>query len=195
MTSKAKVMFAAVLLAFAGSASAVTYDIQDGNIISIGALSLNFDESSPMEDGLYNILFVTDTGVNQYGQPDNPTFDFLLGEDGITALGQITDALNVAPMSVTGASATGSDNFFIPLVKTPIIGIGTVWGAVGAENLAGFWGGCQDDCLAGVRPLGPANTNTFARVSESSVIPVPAAVWLFGSGLLGLVGVARRKKA
>lgn len=29
----------------------------------------------------------------------------------------------------------------------------------------------------------------------SPVVPVPAAVWLFGSGLLGLVGVARRKKA
>ena len=28
-----------------------------------------------------------------------------------------------------------------------------------------------------------------------SPVPVPAAVWLFGSGLLGLVGVARRKKA
>ena len=28
---------------------------------------------------------------------------------------------------------------------------------------------------------------------EVSPIPVPAAVWLFGSGLLGLVGVARRK--
>ncbi len=26
------------------------------------------------------------------------------------------------------------------------------------------------------------------------VVPVPAAVWLFGSGLLGLAGVARRKK-
>lgn len=26
------------------------------------------------------------------------------------------------------------------------------------------------------------------------VVPVPAAVWLFGSGLLGLVGIARRKK-
>jgi hypothetical protein len=24
-------------------------------------------------------------------------------------------------------------------------------------------------------------------------VPVPAAVWLFGSGLLGLIGVARRK--
>lgn len=28
-----------------------------------------------------------------------------------------------------------------------------------------------------------------------NVVPVPAAAWLFGSGLLGLVGVARRKKA
>jgi hypothetical protein len=28
-----------------------------------------------------------------------------------------------------------------------------------------------------------------------SPIPIPAAVWLFGSGLLGLVGIARRKKA
>jgi len=30
---------------------------------------------------------------------------------------------------------------------------------------------------------------------ETSVVPIPAAIWLFGSGLLGLVGIARRKKA
>ena len=29
----------------------------------------------------------------------------------------------------------------------------------------------------------------------TSAVPVPAAVWLFGSGLIGLVGMARRKKA
>ena len=29
---------------------------------------------------------------------------------------------------------------------------------------------------------------------DVSAVPVPAAVWLFGSGLLGLFGVARRKK-
>ena len=28
-----------------------------------------------------------------------------------------------------------------------------------------------------------------------STVPVPAAVWLFGSGLLGLIGFARRKAA
>jgi len=34
-----------------------------------------------------------------------------------------------------------------------------------------------------------------SHVSAYGVVPVPAAVWLFGSGLLGLVGIARRKKA
>ena len=34
----------------------------------------------------------------------------------------------------------------------------------------------------------------FSFSSSASVVPVPAAVWLFGSGLLGLVGIARRKR-
>jgi len=29
---------------------------------------------------------------------------------------------------------------------------------------------------------------------QIQVVPIPAAFWLFGSGLLGLVGIARRKK-
>ncbi|MBI5783055.1 MAG: VPLPA-CTERM sorting domain-containing protein, partial [Gammaproteobacteria bacterium] len=33
------------------------------------------------------------------------------------------------------------------------------------------------------------------RPGDVAVVPVPAAVWLFGSGLLGLIGVARRKAA
>lgn len=41
--------------------------------------------------------------------------------------------------------------------------------------------------------LGPIS-GQFAAYSPSAV-PVPAAVWLFGSGLLGLIGVARRKMA
>ena len=42
----------------------------------------------------------------------------------------------------------------------------------------------------------PGHTADFAGTltMQQTVVPVPAAVWLFGSGLLGLVGVARRKK-
>jgi len=34
----------------------------------------------------------------------------------------------------------------------------------------------------------------MVAIADLSAVPVPAAVWLFGSGLLGLVGVARRRK-
>jgi len=30
---------------------------------------------------------------------------------------------------------------------------------------------------------------------QISQVPVPAAVWLFGSGLIGLIGISRRKKS
>lgn len=36
---------------------------------------------------------------------------------------------------------------------------------------------------------------TSAQIMEISGVPLPAAAWLFGSGLLGLIGMARRKKA
>lgn len=38
-------------------------------------------------------------------------------------------------------------------------------------------------------------TNTSFATGFYSAVPVPAAVWLFSSGLLGLIGIARRKKA
>ncbi len=46
------------------------------------------------------------------------------------------------------------------------------------------------------RAAGNALANNFyIRNADATVVPVPAAVWLFGSGLLGLIGISRRKKA
>ena len=42
---------------------------------------------------------------------------------------------------------------------------------------------------------GTINGQTHAFLMTPTAVPVPAAVWLFCSGLLGLVGVARRKAA
>lgn len=36
---------------------------------------------------------------------------------------------------------------------------------------------------------------SFVGTYNTTVVPVPAAVWLFGSGLIGLVGLMRRRKS
>jgi hypothetical protein len=43
--------------------------------------------------------------------------------------------------------------------------------------------------------LSADSTVAISGFVQQVVVPIPAAVWLFGSGLLGLVGIARRKKA
>ncbi len=50
--------------------------------------------------------------------------------------------------------------------------------------------------------LGEPNDPGGANITEASLVysqitpvPIPAAAWLFGSGLLGLIGISRRKKA
>jgi hypothetical protein len=48
-------------------------------------------------------------------------------------------------------------------------------------------------------PIAGCNADYFidnvSITADLAPIPIPAAVWLFGSGLVGLVGVARRKRA
>jgi hypothetical protein len=49
-----------------------------------------------------------------------------------------------------------------------------------------------DDLDAGTYSLAISMKQEVTAISE---VPVPAAVWLLGSGLLGLVAVARRRGA
>ena len=38
-------------------------------------------------------------------------------------------------------------------------------------------------------------TDPFNPIPPINPIPIPAVVWLFGTGLLGLIGIGRREKA
>ncbi len=55
--------------------------------------------------------------------------------------------------------------------------------------------------ISGTGAEGPkSGSNSFAMYFEDSTlnvnpVPLPAAAWLCGSGLLGLIGLSRRKKA
>ncbi len=66
-------------------------------------------------------------------------------------------------------------------------------GAVTYQNVGGLI-----ELDSSINPGGNPNFNgdvqVWAVFSNTAVVPVPAAVWLFSSGLLGLIGIARRKK-
>ena len=93
--------------------------------------------------------------------------------DGNTTLGIFALTINLA-------DAFGSDFGTFNGVQLQITGDNGSLQAAAAAAAAGTGGGYD---------AAPSLIGTTA-----AVIPVPAAVWLFGSGLIGLVGVARRKK-
>ena len=100
------------------------------------------------------------------------------------------------------AWTTGSDTNFTP--GTP----GTVSGSGSGSALTAAGPGSWTGTVVNFGNVGAAwtafdgtpysekfNITVNGTAAPPAVIPVPAAVWLFGSGLIGLVGVARRKKA
>jgi len=65
---------------------------------------------------------------------------------------------------------------------------------------SGFFGilSTDGDSIQHLQELGAEiwnGSSTLDNVTIVSAVPVPAAAWLFGSGLVGLVGVARRRKS
>jgi hypothetical protein len=55
--------------------------------------------------------------------------------------------------------------------------------------------GTVESYILGSAKLSSNGTLTLTGNSTTAPVPLPAAVWLFGSGLMGLVGVSRRRKA
>jgi len=103
----------------------------------------------------------------------------IVGFAGPNGFGDHTATNTTTALSLT---LTGSDNF--------ILGLSTDNGAnwLADTNVIQLGAnGYRVEFLDGL------NNVIQVDVQVIPAIPVPAAVWLFGSGLLGLVGIARRK--
>jgi len=106
----------------------------------------------------------------------------------------LPSAVNIAPDGLGDFTATGTapPNNSITLTTDP-------WYVLAVSNDGGLtWMG---DSFAACDSISRSCTVSFADGSVLSVdsavtpVPVPAAVWLFGSGLVGLIGFVKRKAA
>ncbi len=129
---------------------------------------------------------------------DNPLFftDDTSAEEAMTEVMGFLNIQNIFFEDIAGT--TGSDGLLV-LVTDTASGVwrqalldgevGVAWYGVNVTDL------CNDpgfsECLNFL--TSPDIDLTYLKFSLAAAVPVPAAVWLFGSALLGLIGYRKRK--
>ena len=102
-----------------------------------------------------------------------------------------TDSFSVLFATGTGASdfsgvleAYSSTGILLEEAITPLTTIqGQVWATISRST----------SDIAYIQAAGYGGTTVSIDAVQYNAVPIPAAVWLFGSGLIGLIGLARRK--
>ena len=157
----------------------VTYDAAGDSFVATGfARELDDDGSVPAEaiaDGTFDLTATIDaSGTLSSGSLSiGGTVASLGFNSGTLLTGDLTafgDPLEFL-FDVTGGDAAGLYG-----------GVGAVGGVIMIMDFTGFTG-----------DFGVDFTGDGTAVANVAPIPLPAAVWLFGTGLLALVGVGRRR--
>jgi len=124
--------------------------------------------------------------------------DLVIDVENIGGAGDLTFVFDL--IAVVNASITGGTNALDDFTGSQVILEDNLGGSPIDIFSSAEIEGTDGDSLIGSYSfsLQEGEMNTLEGFVDSwgqiTAVPVPAAVWLFGSGLIGLVGVARRKK-
>ena len=137
-------------------------------IFDINGELLSFNDDSEVFDWV----------SNDPGSIPNGDFDSLIG-----ALDLSSGTYFVAVSSYDNDPVAWRDNLFSSSSMLSTSG----------DLINGAFGG--SDYTGGIDTTTGSYQLIISESFDGAVVPVPAAIWLFGSGLIGLIGIARRKKA
>ncbi len=174
-----------------------------GNIgaVNAGTIGITGDGWS----GTYSLTLLNGTNGALYGtsvtNPNNAwSFNFSSGNFSMDGGTLTAGGFSYLPASGTLAdngNGTYTASYSFGFGPAPAVATTTTWDITQTGNSIILT--TLDTELDGIN--GTSFTNIFGTVSpvmdgtaSVSAVPVPAAVWLFGSGLMGLVGVARKRK-
>ncbi len=136
--------------------------------------------------GLFTAI---DLGLNVGDTISGSTLKQDTNNDG--SFDRFTNVSSASPYSDTLMQQSSLSAYYIDEGPAPLAATALSLG-LGYDIDGNFVGGTPFPGIKGLINIGSGNSLT---VTSLSAVPVPAAVWLFGSGLIGLIGVARRKKA
>jgi len=168
-------------------------------------------DSSAVGMGRYTYTGATATTISldialdgERGGTTNPS-DAWVDSDVAVILGDVNDFVTHYPTFIfevvpltPGLSILGQSNLSLDLNAGPQTKTDGISFTLNPGDEFFVWAGID---AGGIRNgFGDAFNTLSMSFSDdtgisSTMVPIPAAVWLFGSGLLGLVGIARRKKA
>jgi hypothetical protein len=155
---------------------------------------------------LYSVSFIDDTCINTFDGCDSvDDFAFKTEEDAVAAaaalLEQVILDTNSVMLTVDSDPelVSGCDQFFtckliVPYFPNVQAGFSNVaW----ADNWAAAQEVMDTTAISAISRDQYLETNgdvfVYAKFTSAQPVPVPAAVWLFGSALLGFAGISKRK--
>ena len=176
--------------------------VEDFDTLSVGILSPNTTHSLGLVDFFFagqNVIDTPAIGVQSVGGFTDQIF---IGNVFIDSVGGGTSVPGPHIFEMpTLINAFGADYFGIDAADLQIDIAGeqfTLKTSLGSA--AGFFGVISSSPFSIVTMSagedGPNNeyfTMNNLSFSDTAIVPLPPAVWLFGSGLMGLIGIARRK--
>ena len=190
---------------------------QDGDVTSTaGAFSGQMMNGDPVWDYSWSLMSDPDPFISgsftvtntssmmqtfdiTFGLPISPSFTdgFMTGSLSGSYVDANSDGSATLNLSAWDGLIDGATEMTLFGFAGPCIGVGCSVSI--AEIIDGplLYSGSVDSTI-GIHmnfSLSAGDSVTFDTLFDVTPVPVPAAVWLFGSGLVGLAGFARRKKA
>ncbi len=168
---------------------AYTVDIQSAG--AYGTFGAGIQNLTVDGLGTYDVAFRWGSFSSIFGS-SNFTFKNDLGDSVLKTINAINNALDASHVYSVGDKdhyLVNGDYYIFQLYTVPSFYDGTTAGGYYIDYIVNNkWSG-----YAGIQlPL--SDVRLYAVITPSAAVPIPGAVWLLGSGLVGLVGLRRKFK-